>query len=515
MVRGHAMKDSTARRLTKLRVAAGSALVVTSLVASMPWEAWAADAVSARPPRGVPVAFYGAPISRATNPAARAHELAEAFLDTRIRIVTGTESIEGTRRELGVRADEPTLARWLEQAFDRESDLNEAREAEGVDGTIDLLVPWSFEPGALAARLAELGTRTNRPAVDARMNLETGVVSDEHPGIRLDVDATLDAVRASFDSNTSVITAVVRSVPAHRTRAMLNGASLAAVLGEFDTRYNPSQTAEDRTHNLRVAASRIDGYVLLPGEEFDFNQVVGERSEANGFRAAPVIEAGEIDLGVGGGTCQISGTLHAAVFFAGLPILGRLPHSRPSSYIKLGLDAMVTWPEKNFRFRNDFDHPVVLRLSVRDGTVHGEIRGPARTRMVSFVRRVDGVTPYIERFDDDPTLPAGTRVLVQRGMPGFRLTRFRVIRHLDTQQAIRERQRDQYPPTVQIWRVGTGAPASADYVPPAGDSHPEYRADELVEMTQGPGITGTEERATAGRTGIVGWTRTAGMPFAE
>lgn len=507
------MRILASKSITRVRVGLACLVFVGASLASLPWEAWAADAK--QPVTRSPVTLAGRPITAPTDPAAEAHALAEAFLAARVALVTGETRIEATRREFGVTVDEATLARWLEQAFDPDSELSVARDRTGTRGPVALLIPTRLDPTRLVRELATLGDATNRAPVDARFDVDSGRLTDERPGLRLDLDASLDAFRTALDEDRREIRAVVREVPARRTRAMLAGASTAAVLGDFETRYNPAENARDRTHNLRVAASRIDGHVLLPGETFDFNEVVGERSEARGFRAAPVIEAGEIDLGVGGGTCQISGTLHAAVFFSGMPILDRLPHSRPSSYIKLGLDAMVTWPEKNFRFRNDFPHPVVLRVVVRDGTVRAEVRGLTRTRMVSFVRRVDSFTAYDERVDEDPSLPQGVRVLVQRGMPGFRLTRFRVVRDVVTHHAVRERMRDQYPPTTQIWRVGTGAPAPEGYVPPPNDPHPEYRADELLEIVEGPGIEGAQEYATAGRTGLVGWTRTAGMPFAE
>src|SRR5690606_28044354 len=88
-----------------------------------------------------------------------------------------------------------------------------------------------------------------------------------------------------------------------------------AVLGHFETGYSRSQKAADRTFNLRLAAERLDGTVVLPGETFDFNAVVGPRDEAAGYKVATVIEDGELVDGIGGGTCQISGTLHGAVFF--------------------------------------------------------------------------------------------------------------------------------------------------------------------------------------------------------
>ena len=132
-----------------------------------------------------------------------------------------------------------------------------------------------------------------------------------------------------------------------------------------------------RTYNLRLAASKLDGNVLLPGEIFDFNEVVGPRDEANGYKVAPVIAEGELVDGIGGGTCQISGTLHGAAFFAGLDIVERYPHTRPSAYIKMGLDATVVYPTINFRVKNDFDFPVVLHETVKNGVVRAEILGPA------------------------------------------------------------------------------------------------------------------------------------------
>ena len=124
----------------------------------------------------------------------------------------------------------------------------------------------------------------------------------------------------------------------------------------------------------------------------------------------------------------------------------------------------------------------------------------------------DAVTPFTERITEDDTLPAGVRVLEQRGVPGFRITRFRIVRDPETNRAIRERTRDVYPPTTQIVRVGTGGPAPVGYERPADDGHPEYRADAYLVLTQGIGIEGTLESGTPGESGIPGWTVAQGMP---
>ena len=207
----------------------------------------------------------------------------------------------------------------------------------------------------------------------------------------------------------------------------MGGVSFGEVLGWFETRYATDKKHEARTFNLRLAASKLDGHVILPGETFDFNEVVGPRDEANGYKVAPVIAQGELVDGIGGGTCQIAGTLHGAAFFAGLDIVERHPHTRPSFYIKMGLDATVVYPTITLRLRNSFDHPVVLHETVRDGVVRAEILGPKRSRTVTFVRKIDEVLPFTEVERPDPKLPKGARVLSQRGIPGFRTHRYRMV----------------------------------------------------------------------------------------
>jgi hypothetical protein len=263
---------------------------------------------------------------------------------------------------------------------------------------------------------------------------------------------------------------------------------------------------------LRLAASKLDGTVLLPGEEFDFNAIVGPRDEANGYKVAPVIAQGELVDGIGGGTCQISGTLHGAAFFAGLDMLERIPHTRPSSYIKMGLDATVVYPTINFRFKNTHDFPIVLHQTVEGGKVRAEILGPEAPPTVTMIRRIEEAIPYQELERPDPDLSRGSRVLAQRGVPGFKLKRYRIVRN--GEHAIREGWSDVYPPTPQIVLVGTGA---KDEKPKKDDPHPEYTADELLVLTQLP-ADGAEppkvlEEREPGRFGERGWTERAHMPY--
>ncbi len=337
-------------------------------------------------------------------------------------------------------------------------------------------------------------------------------------GRLLDIDRTLDAIRAGVARGETEISAVFEARKPKRLASELGNVEFDAVLGWFETHYSRSDRYAARTFNLRLAASKLDGYVLLPGEVFDFNEVVGARDEANGYKVAPVIAEGEVVDGIGGGTCQISGTLHGAAFFAGLDIVERYPHTRPSGYIKMGLDATVVYPTINFRVKNPFRVPVVLHQTVKNGVVRAEVLGPKRTHTVTLIRKIDSAIPYEEVERQDPNLPDGARVLSQRGVAGFKLHRYRIVR--DGEHAVRERWNDVYPPTTQIIRVGTGAMAH-DSVKLENDAHPEYVADELLVMTQGidPGSEGEpsggdmRESREPGKYGEAHWTEKSGMPY--
>jgi len=437
---------------------------------------------------------------------------------------------DGKRREvylgqLGAEIDKVRLATLVRDARDPTSAmLRTFRAATGTPKALPLPVPVTLNRDQALPALAALKDEIDRAAVDARLDLDARSVVPEANGRLLDIDGTLLALTRALEGGAASARVVWSERKPKRTAKDLAGVKFDAVLGWFETRYERSEKYAARTFNLRIAASKLDGHVLLAGETLDFNDLVGPRDEANGYKVAPVIAEGEVVDGIGGGTCQISGTLHGAAFFAGLGIVERYPHTRPSAYIKLGLDATVVYPTINLRIANTFDFPIVLHEVVKNGVVRAEILGPRRTRTVTLIRRILDAIPYEEVERPDKALPAGTRVLSQRGVAGFKVRRYRIVR--DGPNAVREKWDDAYPPTTQIVRVGAGDP-SKDKPSVADDGHPEYLADELLVTTQGPDERDQSEEASAsaersenmvesrepGRFGKAGWTEQLGMPF--
>ena len=451
---------------------------------------------------GVPrVRVRGRPVALAHDPHAQALDLARAYLREHVTVVAEERTLDRTREALGARVDVHLLEHLLRAAADPSSALVR-HHAVVAPGPMELPLPVRLEGSVALPLLAQLKEEVDHLPVDARIDVEQRRVIPERRGAFLDVFGTLAQLDAAFTSGSSRVAAVVEHTDPTTTSEQLRDVDMNVVLGWFQTNYNANEDHRDRTYNLHLAASRVNGYVWMPGAVLDFNQIVGDRSEANGFRMATVISAGELIDGVGGGVCQIAGSLHAASFFAGMEVLDRTPHSRPSGYIKMGLDATVVYPSINLRLRNNLPFPVVVHTRLNNGLARIELLGARRTRAVTFIRKV---MPRVDRFEErevpDPNLPAGTRVLTQRGIPGFRITRYHIVR--DGDQAVRERWLDAYPPTVQVWHVGTGAALSASA--PHQDDHPEYTADQYLALTQPIDSDDLQEVRRPGFCGAPGW----------
>ncbi len=441
----------------------------------------------------------------------QARMLARRYLEQPVTLSASGHELRTTRAAVGGRVDAGHLTELLSAARDARSPLRRVHAASFGAEPLELPMPIEVDAARATPWLLRLKDVADAAPIEPRIDPRKQNLLPAKDGIELDVYGTLDRLDRALAQGDSRVEVALRALPPKLAARAFANVDMHAVIGEFETRYNRGNISADRTHNLKVAASHLDGYVVEPGEEFDFNAIVGDRTTLNGWRPAPVIADGELTSGMGGGTCQIASTLHAAVFFAGLPILTRYPHSRPSFYIKLGLDATVVYGAQNFRFKNDRSYPIVIGLTVDEGRVYASLHGPRRDHEVTFIRHIDQIVPFEERVSQDASLPTGLRVLVQRGVPGFKITRFRMIEDLTTHSSLRERTTDSYPPTTQLWRVGTGNEPPAGFERPKNDAHPEYVADEYLAVTQSAERGTYELTRETGRSGTYGWTEREGM----
>lgn len=207
--------------------------------------------------------------------------------------------------------------------------------------------------------------------VDAYYTQEPYAVFPSENG--MDFAISLDEAKAILEEQKDEYTIPLKILYPNVTTNMIGTEAFPDLLSTYSTKY--STRDRDRTTNLQLAANKINGTVLMPGEVFSYNQVVGERTIAAGYKEAPIYVSGEVVDGLGGGICQITSTLYNAVLYANLGIVSRSNHQFVPSYVTASRDATVVYGAIDFRFKNTRNYPIKITCSVSNGIATFNIYG--------------------------------------------------------------------------------------------------------------------------------------------
>lgn len=188
---------------------------------------------------------------------------------------------------------------------------------------------------------------------DASLDVTTMEVSDHAVGVDFDVEELKTAYRNAKSGETVIIPLTVTRP--NVTREDLEGRLFRDLLGEATTRVSGSSA---RKTNVKLAAAACNEKILLPGEEFSYNNTTGSRSPDKGYLPAPIYAGGRSEDGVGGGICQVSSTIYYAVLHTTLEIVERHDHQFAVSYLDPGMDATVYYGSLDFRFKNNTNYPI-------------------------------------------------------------------------------------------------------------------------------------------------------------
>ncbi len=177
-----------------------------------------------------------------------------------------------------------------------------------------------------------------------------------------------------------------------------------------------------RNTNVKLAAEAINGIVLLPGEEFSFNDRVGERTEAKGYKGAAAYNNGEVVEEIGGGVCQVSSTLYNVVLKAGLKTTVRRSHTYEPSYVTPGTDATVSWGGPDYKFVNNSSAAVGLRAGYANQEVTISIYGiPVLEEGATYSlmsQNLNDMDPPASTYEEYPTLEPGIEKTKSSGSRG-------------------------------------------------------------------------------------------------
>ncbi len=179
-----------------------------------------------------------------------------------------------------------------------------------------------------------------------------------------------------------------------------------------------------RNTNVKLSAEAINGTILQPGQEFSFNDTVGQRTEAKGYKGAAAYNNGEVVEEIGGGVCQTSSTLYNAVVKAGLKTTKRQSHTYEPSYVTPGTDATVSWNGPDYKFVNNSSAAIGIRARYSDQTVTVSIYGvPVLEEGVTHSlksQKIKDLDPPAPTYEEDPTLEPGVEKQKSGGSRGSR-----------------------------------------------------------------------------------------------
>ncbi len=423
----------------------------------------------------------------AGNLIAMVSDRARARLDETVRFeIDGAVVAEAKLSELGAHVDETRTAGFARDLGHGEDWALRADLAlRAASGNLDVPLFVTTDADPLLKLFAKIKEDRDRPPVSARFDFDHGgaraeacatigsaclAITHETNGKYIDIDAARARVAEIAASPTTTAPHVVelqtRGFSPRIVSSFVSTIDVAATLSSFDTFFSRRGDQERRGKNIDVAASKLDGLVLMPGVLVSFNDVVGARNEDNGFSKSWEIYKGEMVEGVGGGTCQVASTFHAAAFFGGLDIVERLPHSRPSAYIPMGLDATVVFPVVDMKLKNPYAFPVVVHAVTDGPRLHVEIRGQKKLAHVTFEREVKERLPFDRKIEEKAGISRARVIVKQHGVDGFKIERKRILAFADGRKR-EEKENDTYPPTNEVFQVAPGFDTSV--LPPLPD----------------------------------------------
>lgn len=192
-----------------------------------------------------------------------------------------------------------------------------------------------------------------------------------------------------------------------------NSFGIKEIIGSGSSKFHGS--IPGRIHNVNLAASRINGHLIPPGETFSFNDTLGDISAATGFQPAYIIKEGRTVLGDGGGVCQVSTTLFRAALNTGLPIVERHAHAYRVHYYEeespVGIDATVFAPSYDLKFKNDSANYILIqtKIDLNNLSLVFDFYGTRDSRKITMTKPImlSQSPPPPDLYQDDPTLPKG------------------------------------------------------------------------------------------------------------
>ncbi|HTK03528.1 MAG TPA: VanW family protein [Alphaproteobacteria bacterium] len=294
-----------------------------------------------------------------------------------------------------------------------------------------------FKEEEIVKEITNIANKINRDPQNPKFSFDNNRVTEFLPaldGVKLDnqklknqIIEALDKFEKSDEKNLT-LEAPVTKTPPEVTTDKVNNLGIKELIGRGTSTYFHS--IPGRVHNVALAASRINGTLVKPGETFSFNDTLGDVSAFTGYAQAYIISGGKTILGDGGGVCQVSSTLFRALLNGGLPIVERAAHAYRVGYYEQnsppGMDATVFGPSPDLKFTNDTQASILIvaKNDPKNYSLIFELYGTSDGRKATVTKPiVSNVRPALPTvYQDDPTLKAGVLKQVDYSAAGAKVS---------------------------------------------------------------------------------------------
>jgi len=228
-------------------------------------------------------------------------------------------------------------------------------------------------------------------------------------------------------------------------------------LGTYTSGYVNSDA--NRASNVVLAAKMLNGTIIMPGETFSFNKVMGDCGlSSRGFKSAAVFKNGKVVQEIGGGVCQISSTLYIAALYANMSIVSRSNHALPVGYVPASLDATIYYPYTDFKFKNTREYPVKIvakTTSSRKLTISiCGTKEDVEYEIVLTSQKTGSIAPKVQQ-QKNSSLAIGETKQIQAGSYGYTSVAYKTVKLNGKVISKTLLSEDSYASTPKIIAVGT------------------------------------------------------------
>lgn len=383
----------------------------------------------------------------------------------------------------------------VKDAFNYGRDLNAVnkfkliKNGEGKNFTME----FTYNSEVIKDKVTAIEKEVNKEKKDATIKKASGdqfSIQEEKVGAKLDVQALMDELNTKIAStkegNIEVIAKVNEDVP-KVTKEQLS--KINAKISSFDTSFGTS--ASSRATNISLGAKALNGTLLMPGDKFSFNSIVGNTTPDKGYQKGGAYVGDQVVDDYGGGICQVSSTLHNAVLLAGIIPDSRRNHSMPVGYVKPGLDATIFYGGTDYIFTNSTQYPIYIEGYTTGGRVYLSLYSNSSLmgKTYSFPTETYDHVAAPVKYVDDPSLEVGKEVVDKPGTNGYKAKAYRVTYENGKEIARELLNNDTYKPSPRIIKRGT-KPVAAKQPTTPPPSNPEGPAtttpNQNTDTTQKP-----------------------------